>query len=114
MDLTLKAIELFNLLPKGSDEPKPRRILAQLINVDVRTISILTKRLISAGVPVGSIRDSDKAGLFIITNFEELKQTTAPLESDALQTLQRSNQLNSIDLATWEENFYKHIEGMEK
>ncbi|WP_288573409.1 hypothetical protein [uncultured Weissella sp.] len=105
MALSKKAIALYNFLSIGANGAKTRKTLAELLNVDVRTVSVLSRQLIDAGVPVGSIRDSKRAGLFIIENQDELNKSTYSVENDALESMNRIHKLRGINLDNWYTEF---------
>lgn len=48
MILSNKAITLYNLLSIGVKGAKTRKALAELLNADVRTVSVLSRQLINA------------------------------------------------------------------
>ncbi|MFC6178660.1 hypothetical protein ACFQGR_04575 [Weissella sagaensis] len=110
MTLSTKAIALYNLLSVGQENAKPRKELANLLNIDTRTVSQLSSQLVKAGVPVGSIRDGKMGGLFIISSQTELQTATYSVENDALESMQRVHKLRGIDLANWQTEFSDKLE----
>lgn len=65
-------IQVFMLLPSGIDNLISVREIIDILEIDERTImSIIETLIMKYGIPIGSLRQSNRFGYFIATNEEE-------------------------------------------
>lgn len=105
------AKRIFQVLPKGSDSPMTRAELSERLGENERTTKAIVARMVDLGFPIGSLRDTNHHGYFIITNDDEKAQALAPLISTSRNLEKRIRQLKNIDVMSdelvWEERLSK-------
>lgn len=91
--------DVFMLLPMGMDKPRTTQEIESILNIDVRYIrNIIEELIIGYGIPVGSLRESDKNGYFIATNRLEKIKGTMSIEHQAMAMDNRVRKVRAADV----------------
>lgn len=101
--LTKEEQLLINFLPAGAERPRPQRELAALLygtggSENTRKVRRLINQAIIDGVPVGSLRNTNNAGYFLITNEDERQAALRTLSSQSRSLIKRAEHLRTSNL----------------
>ncbi|WP_419154225.1 hypothetical protein [Weissella viridescens] len=96
--LTKNEQAVYDLLPKGSQRPRPYSEFKTLMDIDKRTLSsVINDLIIKHHIPIGSSR-TEPTGYYLIETPQELQNAVRPLSSQANAELKRVDTLLQINL----------------
>ena len=100
LKLSKEEKQLLNLLPKGSERPRPGRELASLTGLSARKVyEIISRLIVVYKKPIGAVRQHPGNGYFIITNDRERQQALGPLKSQIAMMNKRAQIIGNADLS---------------
>ena len=92
---------VFMLLPFGMERPVSTGYIREVLGLDERSIREVIAELITEfNIPIGSLREIDRAGYFIATNEEEKIIGTHALRQQATKMEYRVTKVKDADIKT--------------
>lgn len=92
---------VLNLIPTGISKPILVSEIASILGMDKRSVAAVINQLTRLGVPIGSLRQADRNGIFIPLDNEERKAGLMPIKSQTKDMAKRIKMVEHASLSGW-------------
>jgi hypothetical protein len=92
---------VLNLIPSGMDRPILVTEISNILGLDKRSVASVINQLTRLGVPIGSLRQADRNGVFIPINEEERTAGLTPIRSQTADMAKRIELVEHASLSGW-------------
>ena len=92
---------VLSLIPTGMDRPVLVTEISNILGLDKRSVARLINQLTRLGVPIGSLRQADRNGVFIPLTEEERIAGLTPIKSQTADMAKRINLVEHASLSGW-------------
>ncbi len=111
-ELTIIEEAILDMIPRGSENKRIAKDLANNIGLGWRDVYGVINSLIKKGVPIVANRKGayEHRGFYIATNEYEVKTGLSSLKEQVKDMNKRINAVENADLANWESNIIRPSE----
>lgn len=92
---------VLNMVPSGGGNPIPISEIASTLGMSKRTVASLINQLTLKGIPIGSLRQAERNGVFIPLSNEERKAGLMPIRSQTADMAKRIEMVEHASLNDW-------------